>query len=122
MAAAPISVQYLSRLHDAVRRARDTDLDTLAHYAGAQYAQAVGRIRAAIPEDGAYALVTVPGPLSDEARKIVRYHLAPRRAVYVGPLGGTKRPPGVEVPPLAVIARLNPGPEIVASASVLPPR
>lgn len=122
-AALPISVQYGCRVREAFQRARDTELDTLAHYSGSDYAESLRRIREAIPVDGSYALVVFPGPQSNEARKIVRYHLAPRRAVYVGELGSTRRPEGVELPPLAVIAKFHdPGPQLVPTASVVPPR
>ena len=122
VAAAPISVQYGCRVREAFQRAKDSEQETLAHYSGADYAEAIRRIRDAIPEDGAYALAVLPGPHADEARKIVRYHLAPRRAVYIGELGSTGPPAGVELPEVAVIASFHdPAPRLVPTSSVLPP-
>jgi hypothetical protein len=122
VAAVPMSARCLARLHEAIRRGRDTDIETLAHYRGSIFAEGIRRVRDRIPADAAYVLVVSGEEDPEVERKFVRFNLAPRRAVYVGRLGRTKRPAGVRLPELAVIARIHGrGPEVVPAASVLPP-
>jgi hypothetical protein len=96
----------------------------LVRQRGAAYAAAIARIRAVLPEDAEYLLLETP------AHMIVRFDLAPRRAVFGGPpadvgafLTSARLP---SLPRWTVIAELGaPGPRLVetrllAAREVLP--
>jgi hypothetical protein len=109
------------RIQEAFQHAKETPDEALARFRGAPYVEAIRRIRAAVPADGAYGLVEEAGETSDIARKLVRFDLAPRRALYLGRRGSLRLSQFEELPPLSVIARLHGVPELVPTASLVPP-
>jgi len=67
-----------ARVRDLPEASRDDARAALARFRGPEYAAAIDRIRAALPEDAEYLI------LEGDANKIVRFDLAPRRAVFGG--------------------------------------
>ena len=106
----------VARFVEAGRAVHDGPGEALARQRGPEYAAAVAGIRERLPVDATYVLVSVPGG----ADMIVRFDLAPRRAVFGGSLrelgaalasGG-----GRDLPAWTVLADLEPpGPRLVAT-------
>ncbi|HKC24320.1 MAG TPA: hypothetical protein VKF32_06240 [Thermoanaerobaculia bacterium] len=110
------------RFVEAFRHARETPDEVFARFRGAPYVEAIRRIRAAVPADGAYGLVEEAGETSDIARKLARFDLTPRRALYLGKLGSLSLAQFGELPPLTVIVKRNGEvPALVATTSLSPP-
>jgi hypothetical protein len=103
------SFRALRGMVAAARSAGESPLERRRRTDGPEYTEAVEAIRKAIPADGAYVLVN-GASRDDGARLWVRFHLAPRRAVYVGNLQGLRNPRRSRAPfpadlPWVVVAR-----------------
>lgn len=61
----------------------ETPFEERSHAYGPEYVRAIAAIRRAIPEDGAYILLSGVSE-AEGAPYWVKYDLAPRRAVYLG--------------------------------------
>jgi hypothetical protein len=75
----------LKRLAAAAHHGLESPAETRARLLGPSYVRAVGAIRERIPRDGAYALVEAGEP-ADGGALWLRYELAPRKALDLGPL------------------------------------
>ncbi len=72
----------VSKVHVAQSERRDDAWQALARNRGRHYADAIAHIRAVLPEDSEYLLLendAAPG-----AHMLVRFDLAPRRAIFGG--------------------------------------
>ena len=100
------------RLAAAASASRDDAGAALVRQRGAEYAAAIARIREVLPEDAEYLLLETP------AHMIVRFDLAPRRAVFGGrpaEIGAFVTPGRLpSLPKWTVIPSLEaPGPRLV---------
>jgi len=67
-----------ARVRDVPEASRDDARAALVRLRGPSYADAIDRIRETLPEDAEYLI------LESDADTIVRFDLAPRRAVFAG--------------------------------------
>lgn len=70
------------RVHAARTEVRDDAWAALARQRGKPYADGIARIREALPEDSEYLIIENDG--AGDAAMIVRFDLAPRRAIFGG--------------------------------------
>ncbi len=120
--ALPVGIRNAAAgLASGVRQRGDDAREALVRLRGAAYADALDRIRAAIPEDGEYLLLE-----NDEARdavRAVRVDLAPRRAVVGGRTGDVRRNVTVDALPklprwTVIPAIAEPGPRLVETRAL----
>lgn len=102
-------VKSWTRAAAAPGAARDDAAAALARQRGPEYAAAIRILRERLPADGAYLLLTE----QEGADMIVRFDLAPRRAVF----GGAPKDIATNV----TSARLPALPEWTVIASLVPP-
>lgn len=74
-------VEARGRMFHAAREWGGPEEAALARFRGAAYVEAIRKIRAAIPEDGEYAIFASHGE-----EMLIRFDLAPRRAIFGGEL------------------------------------
>jgi hypothetical protein len=96
------------RWESARERSQETFVEALARTRGAPYARAIENARERIPRNASYALVQVSDV--QDARFLVRYDLAPRRAVFLGRVEELAGPAAASLDPevlWVVVARLG---------------
>jgi hypothetical protein len=88
MVSVPLTLgESAQRILEAARHAGESEREARARVFGPEWAAGIERIRALVPEGGAYVLVNAV-PDDPGGPYWARFDLAPRRAVEVGPLAG----------------------------------